>query len=217
MDCCVHGAFSDANTLVRKLRDDLLLFIYLLEVIDSRNPFSETLENDDEILIHAWLSNSMDKLKPKLNGQLKFDTYMTRLKKNVHISTILSQYNLEDYWNSRLRKTLNNYVHNNGIANAFQNIIYINNPNVETCLRNIDYRVGFVSSLFLVLLIMIDPSIIASTDYVDYLDMGQEPPENSQYLVAGLIQEFIDKRVVKLHPELKQYLIDKNKYGMQIE
>lgn len=217
MECCAHGAFSDANTLVRKLRDDLLLFAYLLEVIDSRNVFSDSLDNDDEVIIHAWFSNSMDKLPKKLRGKLKYDTYMKRLKNNKHISTILSKYNLEHYWDTHLRTILNDYVHNNGISNSYQNIVYINNPNIKTCLQNINYRVSFVSSLFLVLLIMIDSSQISSSDYVDYLDIGQVPPENSQYWVAGLIQEFIDKRVVKLHPELKQYLIDNNKYGMEIK
>ncbi len=64
---------------------------------------------------------------------------------------------------------------------------------------------------------MVDPSLIMSTDYIDYLDSNLEPPKDSQYNIAKFVQDFIDLKISKLHPELKNYLKDYNIYGMKIE
>ncbi|MDP3443705.1 MAG: hypothetical protein Q8T08_12670 [Ignavibacteria bacterium] len=64
---------------------------------------------------------------------------------------------------------------------------------------------------------MVDSSLISSTDYIDHLDCNLEPPEDSQYSIAGFIQDYIDIKIHKLHPELKQYLIDNNINGIRIE
>jgi hypothetical protein len=39
--CCSIGSFSDANTLIRKFRDDLIQFVYILNIINLRKPFVE--------------------------------------------------------------------------------------------------------------------------------------------------------------------------------
>src|SRR5690554_5295110 len=52
--CCSIGSFSDANTLVRKLRDDLIQYVYILNIINLRKPFLEEsikelkIDNSDE-------------------------------------------------------------------------------------------------------------------------------------------------------------------------
>ena len=56
-----------------------------------------------------------------------------------------------------------------------------------------------------------------SSDYIDNIEMGFEPPEDSQYWVAPFIKEYIDDNITKLHPELKSFLHSNNKYGMIIE
>ncbi|MGF7233319.1 hypothetical protein, partial [Arachidicoccus sp.] len=58
---------------------------------------------------------------------------------------------------------------------------------------------------------------IYTTDYLDSLDCGCEPIDGSQYYVAPFVQDFIDLKIANLHPELKQYLIDNNRYSMKIE
>src|SRR5690554_2868530 len=52
--CCSIGSFSDANTLIRKLRDDLIQYVYILNIINLRKPFLEEsikelkIDNSDE-------------------------------------------------------------------------------------------------------------------------------------------------------------------------
>lgn len=238
--CCSIGSFSDANTLIRKLRDDLIQYVYLLNIINLRKPFLEegfkdiktdspekfassilnlqcnnTL-TDDEQAVTAWFKNTVSDLKRPIKMKLEFKNYMKILKQNANINQILTEYNLQEYWET-LRKKLNNYVHNNGIFFSNHNFISATDKNLGTHLKNVNIRTSYISSFFLVLLLMIESSLISSTDYINHLDSDMEPPEDSQYFIAGFVQDFIDKKVSKIHPELKQFLKDNNIHGMKIE
>lgn len=238
--CCSIGSFSDANTLIRKLRDDLIQYVYILSIINSRKPFiEEDLKNlkvdnpeefansfsnirinnvltDDEKAVSAWFSNQVSDLERPIKRKLEFQNYMNTLKMNQNISQILQEYNLQEYWEV-LRKRLNDYVHNNGVKFAAQNSVRENNINLEVHLKNVNIRTSYISSFFIIVLLMIDSALISSTDYMDHLNCDLKPPEESQYFVANFIQEFIDKKVNGLHPELKQYLKENNINGMKIE
>jgi len=238
--CSSIGSFSDANTLIRKLRDDLFQYLYILNVINLHNPFVEEdlqslkIDNpenfaesfmnlrfnnyykDDEKAVAAWFNNSVSDLPKQLKKKLEFENYMTILKNNTNISKILIDYQLEKYWDT-LRRRLNDYVHNNGEKFSTQNYIKANDKYLVTHLNNINVRTSYVSTFFIIALLMIDSSLFSSTDYIDYLECGMKPPECSQYLIAPFLQEFIDMKIVKLHPELKQYIRDNNIHGMKIE
>lgn len=238
--CCSIGSFSDANTLIRKLRDDLIQYLYIINVINLRESFSEeslkglNFDNpqefansilnlqfndsitDDEQAVTAWFKNSVSDLRRPIKKKLEFENYMKVLKQNDNINQILTKYNLQEYWET-LRKRLNNYVHNNGTYFSKHNIISAYDNNLATHLKNINIRTTYISSYFLVMLLMIESSLISSTDYIDHLDCDIQPPEDSQYFVANFIQEFIDRKVTNIHPELKKYLKDNNINGMKIE
>lgn len=238
--CCSIGSFSDANTLIRKLRDDLIQYVFILSVINSRKPFIEesikkfdtsnieeftnSLLNlqfndvltEDEQAVLARFTNSVSDLPRNIRKKLEFENYMKVLKQNYDINKILTDYNLQEYWEI-LRKRLNNYMHSNGESFSSQNLISSESKSLETHFKNINIRTSYISSFFLVLILMTESSLISSTDYLDHLECNLEPPENSQYLIAGFVQDFIDLKVSKLHPELKQYLKDNNNHGMKIE
>lgn len=238
--CSSIGSFSDANTLIRKLRDDLLQYIYILTIIEQRKPFSEESVNDiktdnaeeftssifklqynnilsdDEQAVSAWFNNTVAELKHSLKKKLEFENYMTVIKQNSNISHILSEYKLQEYW-EKLRRRLNDYVHSNGISYSRHNHILVGDKNLETHLKNISFRTSYVASFFTVVLLMVKSSLISSTDFINHLDCNMEPPEGSQYFVASFVQDFIDKKVTTIHPELKQYLKDNNINGMKID
>ncbi len=238
--CCSIGSFSDANTLIRKLRDDLIQYVYFLNIINLRKPFLEEsikafktdnpdefansilnlqfnkVLTEDEQAVNAWFKNKVSDLKRPIKKKLEFENYMKVLKQNDNINQILTEYKLQDYWET-LRRRLNNYVHNNGTLFSSHNSILAEDNNLGKHLKNIDIRISYVSSFFLVLLLMIESSLISSTDYIDHLECDMKPPEDSQYFVASFVQDFIDKKVSALHPELKQYLKDNNINGMKIE
>jgi hypothetical protein len=238
--CCSIGSFSDANTLIRKLRDDLIQYVYILNIIGLRRPFLEdsvkglkinnqddfanfivniqfnNIYTEDEQAVTAWFKNTVSDLKRPIKKKLEFENYMNVLQRNNKINQILIEYNLQEYWDI-LRKRLNNYVHNNGTNFSSHNVISAYDKNLETHLKNINIRTTYISSFFLVLLLMVNSSLISSTDYMDHLDCDMQPPEGSQCFVAGFVQDFIDKKISNIHPELKQYLKDNNINGMKIE
>jgi hypothetical protein len=238
--CCLNGGFADANSLARRLRDDLLLYVYILAVINQRKPFTEeslqnfkmdtidnlvesfeslemnTNMNDDETAVEAWLTNTMENMPKKIRMKLGFSNYMQFLRKDENVENILTRYKLEDYWET-LTDKLNNYLHNNGIKFTMDNNVRSGNKNLEIYFNNINIRVSFIMSFFLVLITMIESALLCSGDIEDYLSEGEDLPEDCQYEIAPFIQEYIDDKVSAMHPELKQYLKDNNNYGMKIE
>jgi len=214
--CCLIGSFSDANTLVRKLRDDLIQYIYILTIIKERNHRIHESLTEDEKAVSAWFSNSVSESKPSIRLKLDFINYMKTLEKNPKIKYILEKYNLQNYWEV-LRNRLNDYVHNNGIKFSMHNSIETYNKDLKTHLKNINTRTDFISSFFVIILLMVNPSLIMSTEYVDYMDSGLPPPQDCQYDIAPFVQDFINSKINKIHPELKDYLKDNNIYGMKIE
>jgi hypothetical protein len=64
---------------------------------------------------------------------------------------------------------------------------------------------------------MTESSLLSSGDAIDYLEEDLEIPEGCQYEIAPFIQKYIDEKVIKIHPELKQFLKDNNSHGMTIE
>jgi len=238
--CCANGGFADANSLVRRFRDDLLLYVYILAVINRRKPFTEkslenfkmdTIENfvksfeslemnslidDDETAVEGWITSTIENMPKQIKLKLSFSNYMQFLRKDEKVENILTKYNLEDYWETLTNK-LNNYMHNNGIKFTQDNTIRSDNKDLEIYLNNINIRVSYIVSLFLVLITMIESALLCSGDIEDYLNLGENPPEDCQYEIAPFIQKYIDEKVTRLHPELKQYLKDNNNYRMRIE
>lgn len=62
------------------------------------------------------------------------------------------------------------------------------------------------------LLSVIDSIKFHSSDYLDALEMGMEPQEESQYWVCSIIVEYMNDRLDK---ELLQYIQDNEGNGMQ--
>lgn len=237
--CCSIGSFADANTLIRKLRDDLILYVYILDVTNKRKPFLEeelsklnvnspeeladiflnlrfnSELSEDEKAVDAWLNNTVLELPKKIKMKLSFENYMKFLKQNENIIKILDDYKLQNYWET-LRNKLNNYVHSNGIQFTSHNLVKEHSEFLDVYLKNINTRTSYIITFFLVLIIMTEAALISSTDMKDYLDCGMDPPEGCQYEIAPFIQKYIDNEVVKIHPELKQFLKDNNNYGMKI-
>lgn len=238
--CCSIGSFADANTLIRRLRDDLLLYVYTLAVVNQRKPFTQdSLDNfkmddleafvegfsslefnqvmtDDERAVEAWLTNKVVEAPAGVRGKLSFKNYMNVLEQNQNIKEVLTGYNLQGYWKVLTGK-LNNYVHNNGRQFSQHNLIRSSNAQLDIYLGNVNTRVSYILTFFLITVSMVESALLCSGDIEDYLDMGMDPPEDCQYEIAPFIQEYIDNKVSAMHPELKQFLKDNNNHGMKIE
>lgn len=245
--CCAFGSFSDANVLLRKYRDDLMMFLFILDVLDNRRWIGEeqlndiigeqmseekfmemveiALENaifghgitDPDRCVNAWFDNTVRNLPGRLRMQLSSEKYMSYLRNIESVNEVIVSYNLEANWRI-IQDRLNDYTHNNGRIYTQHNLVqYQQTDVIKSCCNAVISKLDFITALFVVLLIIIKPNMIQSTDYLDYLHCGLTPPDDSQYLVAPGIRVFIDEYVNQINPELKVFLRNNNKYGMLID
>ena len=222
--CCIFGSFSDANALIRKFRDDLILFLYIVGVLKNRKCLSEeqvkeivgddmdvekftkiielTLniaidgctKNDEDKCVDAWFDDNVHSLSNQQRRKLSFENYMTYLKNNVFIDDVIKKYNLEKDWKNICKK-LNDYTHNNGRTYTRHNLLSIDSPDIINCFDEIISRLEFITAFFMILLILIEPILIGSTNHIDYLDCNLTPQEDSQYQIASFVQDFIDEYI----------------------
>lgn len=245
--CAINGNFSDTFVLVRKLRDDLFQYLFLLYVLSNRSGFSEFTKEEledfnmeeessfldmfDKLLkvlvsgerknalkhsVDLWFDNIIEKDEYSKERKL-FDAskYVEMLKRDELVKECFDLF-LSKYWkkNNRL---LNNYVHANGIKYILSNQpSNTYNQRVEH-LNAVSSAISEIVSMFLAVVILIKPSFIMSDDYVSHLDVGLEPPEDSQYWIAPCIQDFLNTHINLIDPKLKDFLREKNPYAMVIE
>lgn len=188
------GHFSDVNVLLRKVRDDLFLFLYLLECVSRHKIDSETKQERNAI---KWQENRLE--------NLHLSVILTYLMENDQINKVVSEYKLQETWD-KIGGNLNKYVHGNGKCYIQLNYVNLDSIIVDKILNEITFKLSYIVSIFVVLLILIKPNIISSRDYIDALELGLQPVEGSQYNIAPFIKEFIDTQVIKLHPDIKIFL-----------
>lgn len=102
---------------------------------------------------------------------------------------------------------MHNYIHKNGLK-------YIN-------LREISYnkfikenlsKLLFIFKFYFKISFLLDGTCVASSDYIDYLENGETPPENSQYWVAQTFDNYIKNQFTK---DDRKWLNNHNVYNMQ--
>lgn len=107
-------------------------------------------------------------------------------------------------------RTLNNYVHANGKNYLTDNYIYQIDPQKKIS-ELIDTLQG-ITNIFLCLLAIVDSTKMMSSDYRDYIEMGEQPPDNCQYWVCPCI---VDYFYAHLNKELLSYIQNNENNGME--
>lgn len=193
--CMANGGLSDSYTLLRKVRDESLLFLYFLTIVNNHN--SNRVEFNGEIKdLFDWYGSKINYVK---NG----DDIFNYIRNYQNVDNVISEYKLDSEWES-LRVKLNEYVHTKGRQNAFSNFSQI--YDYESGFKEIKKDIKYIAVFFIFILLLIDSTIIMSTDYIDQLEMNMTPPEGSQYEVAPIIQEFINKYLKSYNNELVTFI-----------
>ena len=245
--CTEIGSFSDSFTLARKFRDDLTQYLFICDTLNNVSGFNkqeiddfnidemdtETFthlvedlskilssglrKNEEEKAIDAWFENVLSDENYKNMRRNFFDTskYIETLRKNTLVDKCYCLY-LADIW-EKTNRIFNNYVHTNGIKYITANLPQYTYAEREIYLVQLFECIETTASTFLCFIILLKPSLITSDDYIDFLENGITPPSDSQYWINGHVQEYIDKYIVRINPNLKKFLQDSNPYGMIIE
>lgn len=240
--CCKRGFYADAFTLVRKYRDDLFQYLFLLKVVSSIRgmtdeelseyditdvqSFMEMLAKEIEILDSGERKSEMDKaVEAWFFGTLIFDENEKDRKKYFGTSKYKSfiensndqvSFMMKTYFNdvwSNVNRILNNYVH----ANGYQYIVanYAMNIDGKQMLNEVVTVMQNVTSIFLCVLAVIAPTKMQSADYIDALELGIEPEQGSECWVDPCVVEYMDKYCKPMHQGLLQYIEENNGYGMK--
>lgn len=239
--CCDRGAYSDAYTLIRKYRDDLMQYLFVLNVIQNleKNSYSDTEDfnfiellsdpeklfeilqkdmaalvsgekkTDAEKAMEAWIHNKLEydyNYRKRYFDTVRYKDYLIR--DNNDVKYVMDNF-LFKYWKDVDRK-LNNYVHGNGKKYIQDNYVYkLNKKSRDTELIE---TLQDITSLFLSLLAIIDSTKLRSSDYLDALEMGFEPEQESAYWICPCIVEYMNDNLEK---ELLGFLQNREKNGMK--
>lgn len=218
--CCIYGAFSDANTLVRKYRDDLMQFMYnyhLAEIKSLKEDYKNAEVNRFEAL-NKWLENELEDYENKKNyySAEKYKQYFMKVDETKEfLSECFDDFII--FWNN-INRLNNNFVHSNGEKYLKSNLCdYRSKDEVKYYLESTGECIVKITSISLCFLMLIDASLFQSSDFMDYIECGEIPPENSQYFITPVTQKYIDEYLYIISANAKEYIKKYNSCGMIID
>lgn len=196
------GRINDAYALLRKYHDSIIINIY------SNLYLKDNLEAEGFVVkkINNWI-----------DGTEKLPDYrvMSQYIHNQSAVSELTQAFYKDDIYAKLRDRCNDNTHYNFYHNVLLNDKDIHNGNSINLLNIFDQDCRNLFILHLGYLFYINGHYMASSDYVDFMDMGIAPPPDSQYEVAPFIQEVFNDVVKKNRPDISTLI--KNTTYMRIK
>ena len=215
-DCLNTGHFSDAHVLLRRLRDDLFFYVYLLigYKCDPVHKSSLWIE-----AARKWFSNKRDEFEPykRIQSILGANEFSDKNSKamtadydsgneldalfiqgeeelKATIQEFANHYHLAEK-NKKYNKILNSSVHGNGstLQNVnLQLLDYMRCDGVFQAQINDVYEMTvFFVLLFLSLLALIQPGALTSNDYMNACDNGDVPEEGMQYYLCPALIPYL--------------------------
>lgn len=220
MDFCVsNGYFSDAYSVLRKIRDDLFQELFILINLKDHAIDKNGYDNDETqrisnltgatykalspeekqraatYAVEVWTYNDLTDEKNESIKSLFFDykKYISFIiESNENIEILYKQYFKKTL--QQLSRKLNNYVHGNGYKYLHNNFgVLDKNKFKEEFLSDFIY----IFKIYISFLALIDSFALRSSDYFDAIEMGFEPEPGSIYWVAPVIQEFMIENLDK--------------------
>lgn len=229
--CMGAGHFSDAFCLLRKLRDDIMQYLFIINFNknskEKEGQDAENITNDSFIeniislynnylkqfsiskegqAIKAWILNDLDRKSRKVFGASK---YKKTLVDDENIKFMHNTY-LESMW-TKTDRILNDYVHSNGLKYLQDNYFVMDKEAIRNQVINVS---KYIFSLFISYLSIIDARALSSSDYLDSLEMGEQPIEGSQYYVMPIITDYMKRNFPS---DLVEYIDSHNIFGMKFK
>ena len=189
-----NGRINDAYALLRKYYDSTIINVYT-------NLYIEDNSNLDKYIV--------DKIQNWIKGTEKLATYCEMsqyIRKSERLKPITDLIIVNEKYKD-IRQRCHDHMH----YNYYHNIIYNDN---QVYLENRVKYLGVFSNDLKTLFIQhfayffyLMDHYMMSTDYVDHLDLGMIPPEDSQYWVASFIQDAFDKWIKPNRPDIAEAIL----------
>ena len=197
ISCCEHGCLADANTLLRKYRDDVFFYLYI-SVYDVYDKLKETEQASKmRVNIERWLDDTL--------CNLNISEVMRAIGESPQCEDAVKENHLKQIFES-ISDRLNNFVHSNGIDFYNKGVFSYKEDEMDKHLKILLEDIKIITVSFLFLLSICEPFSISSTDYIDCMECGLTPIEGSQYWVAPFIEEFLKENIGLIGENCLNYL-----------
>ncbi len=210
------GRLSDSLTLIRKYNDAVILHIYTLTCCEKEeNGFLNENFSLYNNVINEWV-NGRKVLIEKKKEEDKEQAYLAAIKEwNKELFGLLIN-NKSKLVYGNLRSIENDNVHHNN-WNAFR----INDPHIRdfplslSLLTEANDAIKLVFIIHFSYLILTKSTAMYSCDYIDALEEGMIPDENTRDCAASIIREMFEKYIEKHSKELADYLCGCSSLGLR--
>ena len=218
------GRVNDAFALGRKYADAILtaLYVYVLvkqdekKIIETEADLKSIFSMSD---VRTWSNMGKELFWKKSKAQKAIEIIDPELWKLFHLSS--DEYSKqEENGNPKSgtgkvpeeeRLDFNDNVHYNSLsifANNDYDMLSLNGkgPGLLNLLYDLlsqEFAFHFAFQYVMV------PHVYGSNDYIDDLENGEQPKQDSQYWVASIVQDVFDKYIKSKYSEVADYLIKK--------
>ena len=188
-----EGRINDSYALLRKYHDGIITVTYINVYI------AENYSLDNLVLekIQDWVNN-----KQKLPSTEKM---MNVIRKHKPLEDLEKLFDFDGLYH-KLRRLTNGITHYNKLYYMWLNNNMIYNPNRIKELNNIYSCTLHLFIFHFSYMYSLNPHYMMSSDYIDALDLNQQPEEGSQYWVAPYVKEVFEKYIVAKQPVIAEYL-----------
>jgi hypothetical protein len=206
-DILFKGRINDSYALLRKYYDSTIINIYSnLYLTDNL-----TIENFIVEKINNWVKG-----EEKIPSFEVMSKYIIKSQKVSEITSLI--YKNSSFKGSlfeELRQRCNDHSHYLYYHNLLSNDNKIYLRNRLSTLDSFSNDLKDVFILHLSYLFYLNDHYMGSSDYIDSLELGLTPEEDSQYWVAPFIQKIFDKVINANKPDIAAII--KNKTSMKLE
>ncbi|WP_133493440.1 hypothetical protein [Alcanivorax sp. 24] len=189
------GRINDCYSLIRKYFDSVIINAYSnLYLRDHRD-----IENHIVEKVNNWLHG-----KERIPEYRIMSQYIRNSRDLKEINDLLY---IDDSYR-KIRKRCNNHTHYNYFQNVLLNDRDIYLKDRASSLDELSEDVRSIFILHLSYICTICQYYMTSSDYLDHLECGVTPPENSQYWVAPFFQSVFSKILMKERPDIGSVILN---------
>ena len=231
------GNIVDSFVLLRKFRDNIFLDLYLISKdrtayekkiesisklfdiadTDSIDQLIKNLSSDDEDVQNWFQDKFINEQKKRIRRQIiGYSNFVKAIKgSNKSIEQLYSRF--FDELLSIMDNRLENYVHSNGFTVISNEIL--SHPKERLCsiIKSIDRLITDLLIVYISTIILLNSTLLQSSDYVDALDMEERPINDSQYWIAPGISDFIKDNIKDINTDLFEYIKSCDNYSMKLD
>lgn len=183
------GRINDAYALLRKFYDSIYINIYATLYLEDHH----NIENFIVSKIQNWIEG-----KEQMPSHREISNYIRKSPKLERLDSVL----YKDKRYNDIRDRCNDNTHYNFYQNVMLNDNKVYNRNRKSHLDGLMFGITQLMIMHVSYIYVLNDHYMSSSDYRDFIDMGMTPPEDSQYWIDSIAQDFFDNVIRAKRPDI---------------